>query len=68
LLFAGDRDGAFAAYDEAIAAVPSEARSDVLSSVLGPLQNYLTAGVLSGQLADDVKTVIERLQAAAKTS
>jgi hypothetical protein len=68
LLFSGKSAEAFEEFDKAVALVRPEARRNVFSSVLGPLQNFITAEVLSGQLAEDVKTVIEKLQAASKAA
>jgi Flp pilus assembly protein TadD len=68
LLFGGSKHEVEAAYDAAIQQVLPEARRDVLSSVLGPLENYVTAGVVSGQLADRVHAIINKLRAAAKAA
>ena len=61
-MFSDEYGNAHEAYDAAIKSVPEEQRGDALASVLGPLKNYSTAEVLSGQLLEEVKKVIERLE------
>lgn len=66
LLFSGELAEALATFDKAVALVPVEARADTLTSVLGPLRDYVAAGVLDEGLLANVKTVIEKLEAAHK--
>jgi tetratricopeptide (TPR) repeat protein len=61
LLFSGDYQGAHSAYDDAIDLVPADRRRDVFGSVLGPLRDYITAGVLDSEVLEEVKKVIAKL-------
>jgi tetratricopeptide (TPR) repeat protein len=65
LLFCGcgQHDEALQVFDRAVELVPKERRKDTLQSVLGPLQDYLLAGVLQGALEEEVKRVVGRLEA-----
>lgn len=63
LLFSGDYAEADTAYDDAVNAVPDDEKADIIASVIGPLRNYQTADVLDGTLRDEVKKVIDKLDA-----
>jgi tetratricopeptide (TPR) repeat protein len=64
LLFSGEREAALETFDEAVALVPGEARADNLASVLGPLENYVSAGVLDEDLSGAVNAIIAKLKIA----
>jgi tetratricopeptide (TPR) repeat protein len=68
LLFSGELTQALDAFDDAIALVPVEARANTLTSVLGPLRNYVTAGVLDETLLAHVNIIIQKLELAGKAS
>ena len=63
LLFSGNYSEGRIAYDEALALVPDEQARDVLSSVLGPLRNDMMAGAVDGQLHEEVRILIEKIEA-----
>lgn len=65
LLFSGDYSEAHLAYDAAVRLVPDDQQNDTIASVLGPLMNYTTAGILTGELLEEVKKVITKLGAVA---
>jgi tetratricopeptide (TPR) repeat protein len=65
LLLSGDHEGGRTVYKEGVDLVPVDQRRDVLGSVLGPLHDYIAAGVLRGELLDNVKKTIADLEAAA---
>lgn len=62
LLFSGDYEKAMEVFSRAVELIPMEVRKDTLTSVLGPLQNYLTANVLKDDLLVEVKKVVETLE------
>lgn len=64
LLFSDQHAEAIEACDDAIALVPGDARRDVLPSVLGPLDNLLTVGVLDSSTAAATNVVVGRLRGA----
>ncbi|CAG1023213.1 partial Magnetosome protein MamA, partial [Methylococcales bacterium] len=65
LLFSGDYGEAHSVYDDAVRLVPNDQRKDTITSVLGPLTDYITAGILDGGLLEEVNKVITNLSAAA---
>ena len=64
LLFSQQYDEAYEVITDAIEVVPKEKRTDTIASVLGPLRDYLTADVVSGDLRVQVERIIDTLQAA----
>ena len=63
LLFPGEHDNVLKACEEAIAFVPKDERKDVLTSVLGPLQNILIVGVIDQPTTMILSQVVEKLRA-----
>lgn len=63
-LFSRKFKEAFEACDAAIALVDIDKRADTLETVLGPLRNYVAAGVLDEELLSNVKAMIARLEKA----
>lgn len=64
LLFSGGYEESRTFFDKAIELVPADERKDKLLSVLGPLRDYLAAGVLSGDLLIQVEGTVKKLEAA----
>jgi tetratricopeptide (TPR) repeat protein len=64
LLFSDQHDEALVACDEAIALVPAEERKDVLPSVIGPLESFVTAGVLENSTKAVTELIIGKLREA----
>lgn len=64
LLFSGEYEEAQAVFDKAIELIPIEEREDKLLSVLGPLRDYLTAGVLNAALRVQVEEIVNKLETA----
>jgi hypothetical protein len=62
-MFSGEYANAQSVYDDALSLVPNDRRRDTVASVVEPLRNYVTAGVLNGELLDQVKNVIGKLDA-----
>ncbi len=63
LLFSGNFDEAHEAYARGIAVLPEDERTDTIRSVLGPLQDFLTADVLAGDFRINVGMAVETLKA-----
>lgn len=69
LLFSSNYDKAHSAYDDAVRFVPEQLLKDTITSVLGPLKNYVTADILDSHLLEEVKKVIVKLdESRSKTS
>lgn len=64
LLFSQQYDEAYKVITDAIEVVPKDKRTDTITSVLGPLRNYLTADVVSGDLRVQTERIINTLEAA----
>jgi hypothetical protein len=64
VLFSEQYDEARLVYSKAIELVPAAERQDKLSSVLGPLRDYLAAGVLQGPLLSSVQKLVLELEMA----
>jgi tetratricopeptide (TPR) repeat protein len=67
LLFSGDYQQSGEELENAIKAVPEDERKDTVSTVLGPLLDYLNADVLDGTLRAEVERAVQRLEAAKAT-
>ena len=65
LLFSDRQADASIACDEAIDLVPVEARKDVFPSVIGPLESFVTAGVLDNSTKVATELILGKLRAAA---
>lgn len=57
-LFSGETSEALTTYDAAIKLVTNDQRKDVLSTVLGPMRDLITAQVLKGDLLAEVEHII----------
>lgn len=64
LLFSEQYDEASRVIRDAIKFVPEEQRKDTMTSVLGPLRDYLNADVVDGTLRNRVEGIIGELEAA----
>lgn len=62
LLFSDEYDEAQKVFADAVALIPVAIRKDTLLSVLNPLRDYLTAGVLQGNLLTTVKKIVHDLE------
>lgn len=64
LLFSGEYEESHSAFSNAIELVPKDVQKDRLLSPLGPLRDYLSANVLSGDLRIAVEKIVNKLEAA----
>jgi Flp pilus assembly protein TadD len=62
LLFSGETAEARTTYDAAIKLVTNDQRKDVLSTVLGPMRDLITAQVLKGDLLAEVEHIITTME------
>ena len=64
LLFSGEPEESVTLFNRAVGLVPIDERKDKLLSVLGPLRDYLAAGVLNEPLRGKVEEVVNGLESA----
>jgi hypothetical protein len=64
LLFSGEPEESQTLFNRAVGLVPIDERKDKLLSVLGPLRDYLAAGVLNEPLRGKVEGVVNELESA----
>ncbi len=66
LLFSGKYVEAISECENAISNVPMNERNDVLPSVLGPLENFISAGVLDSDTLSATELIVQKIQSAIK--
>jgi len=64
LLFSGEYEEAHSVLNNAIKLLPDDRRQDIITSVVSPLRNYLTAGVAKATLSTEIKKIVDKLEVA----